>query len=672
VHNLPPVKLLISELQDGYRAGRFSPVDVAESVLANIARAPDRRAWITLLSRERVLEYAKALVGRDPASLPLYGVPFAIKDNIDLESVPTTAGCPDYAYTPSKSAFVVSRLIDAGAIPIGKTNLDQFATGLVGTRSPYGACGNSFDPGYISGGSSSGSAVAVAMGLVSFSLGTDTAGSGRVPAAFNNIVGLKATCGALSTRGVVPACRSLDCVSIFALTADDAARVYGIAAVFDGEDSYSRVMESRVTFARAAVAGAAVLAAPVASAVSGTTASVASTIGAGTASTFVATGRPAGTGFRFGIPRASHLEFFGDTEYARLFAGAISRLESLGGRCVEIDFEPFLATARLLYEGPWVAERYCAVGDFLERQPDSVYPVTREIISGGRDATAADAFRAQYRLMELRRATERAWAEMDVLVTPTAGTIYRIDAVEADPIRLNANLGYYTNFVNLLDLAAVAVPAGFRADGMPFGATLIGRAGADAELLALSDSLHRAATITLGAFGGAFPANATVALPYEPAHPEMFATVASSVAAGASGMDTAHKDRISVAVCGAHMEGLPLNQQLTSRDGVLVSRTRTAAKYKFYALPGGPPHRPGLVRVSSDGAAIEVEVWSVPAALFGSFVAGIPAPLCIGRVELESGEQVAGFICESHATTTATDITALGSWRRYLQTAQPS
>jgi allophanate hydrolase len=631
VHNLPPATLLISELLDGYRAGRFSPVDVAESVLANIARAPDRRAWITLLSRERVLEYAKALVGRDPASLPLYGVPFAIKDNIDLEGVPTTAGCPDYAYTPSKSAFVVSRLIEAGAIPIGKTNLDQFATGLVGTRSPYGACGNSFDPDYISGGSSSGSAVAVAMGLVSFSLGTDTAGSGRVPAAFNNIVGLKATCGALSTRGVVPACRSLDCVSIFALTAADAARVYGVAAVFDGEDSYSRVMESRVTFAGAA-----------------------------------------GIGFRFGVPRASQLDFFGDTEYARLFADAISRLESLGGRRVEIDFEPFLATARLLYEGPWVAERYCAVSEFLERQPGSVYPVTRQIISGGRDATAADAFRAQYRLMELRRAAERAWAEMDVLVTPTAGTIYRIDAVEADPIRLNANLGYYTNFVNLLDLAAVAVPAGFRADGLPFGVTLIGRAGADAQLLALSDRLHRAADVPLGAFGGAIPANATGTLPYEPAHPKIRATAASSVAAGASGTDTPHKDRICVAVCGAHMEGLPLNQQLTSRDGVLISRTRTAAKYKFYALPGGPPHRPGLVRVYSDGAAIEVEVWSVPATLFGSFVAGIPAPLCIGRVELESGEQVAGFICESHATTTATDITDLGSWRRYLQTAQPS
>jgi allophanate hydrolase len=673
-----PATLLITELLDGYRAGRFSPVDVAEAVLANIAKAPDRRAWITLLSPEHVLEYAKALAGRDPASLPLYGVPFAIKDNIDLEGVPTTAGCPDYAYTPSKSAFVVNRLIEAGAIPIGKTNLDQFATGLVGTRSPYGACGNGFDPDYVSGGSSSGSAVAVAMGLVSFSLGTDTAGSGRVPAAFNNIVGLKATCGALSTRGVVPACRSLDCVSIFALTADDAARVYGVAAAFDGEDSYSRVMESRVAFAGAAVAGATVLAVPVASvassavagAASATSAGVASTGGPGAAFTGVTTGGPAASSFRFGVPRTSQLEFFGDADYGRLFAAAIGRLESLGGQRIEIDFEPFLATARLLYEGPWVAERYCAVGDFLERQPDSVYPVTRQIISSGRNATAADAFRAQYRLMELRRAAEQAWFEMDVLVTPTAGTIYRIDAVEADPIRLNSNLGYYTNFVNLLDLAAVAVPAGFRHDGLPFGITLVGRAGADAQLLALSDRLHRDAAIPLGALAYTVPANATATFPHEPARPNVLATTASSVAKSASGTDTAHKNWISVAVCGAHMEGLPLNQQLTSRDGVLISRTRTAAKYKFYALPGGPPHRPGLVRVSSDGASIEVEVWSVPASLFGTFVAGIPAPLCIGKVELESGEQVAGFLCESSATTTATDITALGSWRRHLEVVQ--
>jgi allophanate hydrolase len=609
-----PNTLLISSLLDGYRARHFSPADVVERVLADIAQAPDRRAWITILPRERVLGYATALAARDPDSLPLYGVPFAIKDNIDLEGVPTTAGCPDYAYIASRSAFVVAKLIEAGAIPVGKTNLDQFATGLVGTRSPYGAGRNGFDPEYISGGSSSGSAVAVAMGLVSFSLGTDTAGSGRVPAAFNNIVGLKATCGALSTSGVVPACRSLDCVSIFALTAGDAARVYDVAAVFDPEDSYAREMALQGALAFDAVA--------------------------------------AGCAFRFGIPRTSQLEFFGDAEYARLFSEAVARLESLGGRRVEIDFEPFLATARLLYEGPWVAERYCAVGDFLEHQPNSLHPVTRQIISGGRNATAADAFRAQYRLMELRRAAERAWTSMDVLVTPTAGTIYRIDAVESEPIRLNSNLGYYTNFVNLLDLAAVAVPAGFRGDGLPFGVTLVGRAGTDARLLALADRLHRAADVPLGALSVAIPPSTT---------PGAAATPGTPAAAPST-----HEDRISVAVCGAHMEGLPLNQQLTSRNATLVSRTRTAPKYKFYALPGGPPYRPGLVRVASDGACIEVEVWSVPASHFGSFVAGIPTPLGIGRVELESGEQVPGFLCESYATAAATDITALGSWRRYL------
>jgi allophanate hydrolase len=631
-----PNTLLIGSLLDGYRARHFSPVDVAERVLADIARAPDRRAWITILPRERLLEYASALAARDPESLPLYGVPFAIKDNIDLEGVPTTAGCPDYAYTPSRSAFVVAKLIEAGAIPVGKTNLDQFATGLVGTRSPYGAGRNSFDPAYISGGSSSGSAVVVATGLVSFSLGTDTAGSGRVPAAFNNIVGLKATCGALSTSGVVPACRSLDCVSIFALTAGDAGRVYDVAAAFDPEDSYARVMDAP--------------AAPIASVTfaDGDAAETSSERAAGKVVSgpggSITSPAPSSSAFRFGVPRASQLEFFGDAEYARLFSEAVARLESLGGRRIEIDFEPFLATARLLYEGPWVAERYCAVGDFLDHQPNSLHPVTRQIISGGRNATAADAFRAQYRLMELRRAAERAWISMDVLVTPTAGTIYRIDAVESEPIRLNSNLGYYTNFVNLLDLAAVAVPAGFRGDGLPFGVTLVGRAGTDARLLALADRLHRAAEIPLGALSVAIP-------PLPPS---------GTAAPGTP------EDRISVAVCGAHMEGLPLNQQLTSRNAILVSRTRTAPKYKFYALPGGPPHRPGLVRVASEGATIEVEVWSVPASRFGSFVSSIPSPLGIGRVELESGEQVAGFLCESYATAGATDITALGSWRRHL------
>src|SRR5882757_3482398 len=449
--------MLISDLLADYRAGRRSPVQAMESVLEAIARAPERNVWITLLPHERVLAMAQALASRSPEVLPLYGIPFALKDNIDLAGIPTTAGCPEYAYTPSESAFVVQKLIDAGAIPVGKTNLDQFATGLVGTRSPYGACHNSFDPTYISGGSSSGSAVTVASGLVSFALGTDTAGSGRVPAAFNNLIGLKPTLGTLSCRGVVPACRSLDSVSIFALTAADAQRVYAAARGFDPGDAYS------IPTSQLARAGKLEL-----------------------------------EGLRVGLPRPTQLSFFGDTQYARLFEETVDRLEALGAKPVEIDFEPFLATARLLYEGPWVAERYCAVGDFLEQHPQSVYPVTLEIIRAGKNPTAAEAFRAQYRLMDLRRATEEAWSSVDVLVTPTAGTIYRIDAVNADPIRLNLNLGYYTNFVNLLDLAAVAVPAGFRADGIPFGVSLVGRAGSDHQLLGLADSAQRARVARIG------------------------------------------------------------------------------------------------------------------------------------------------------------------------------
>jgi allophanate hydrolase len=594
--------MLICNLLADYRAGRISPVQVMESVLDAVARAPERNAWITVLPRERVLAMAQALVSRSPESLPLYGIPFAIKDNIDLAGVPTTAGCPEYAYTPSESAFAVQRLIDAGAIPVGKTNLDQFATGLVGTRSPHGACHNSFDPAYISGGSSSGSAVAVATGLVSFALGTDTAGSGRVPAAFNNLIGLKPTLGALSCRGVVPACRSLDSVSIFALTADDARRVYEIARGFDPADSYSTAS----TGARRAACNLDL------------------------------------EGLRMGLPRPSQLSFFGDAEYSRLFAETVSQLEALGAQPVEIDFEPFLAAARLLYEGPWVAERYCAVGDFLERHPEAVYPVTRQIISGGKHPTAADAFRAQYRLMELRRATDVAWSKVDVLVTPTAGTIYRIDAVTADPVRLNSNLGYYTNFVNLLNLAAVAVPAGFRSDGIPFGVSIVGRAGSDCELLELAMRVQRARVQRIGALDAPLPPPRESGLPAD--------------------------DGISVAVCGAHMTGLPLNHQLTSRGARFLCRTRTNPVYALYALPGGPPYRPGMIRVAHGGAAIEVEVWSVPAAEFGSFVNGIPAPLTIGKVELQDGSRVSGFVCEAYAAEGARDITSLGGWRGYLET----
>ena len=594
--------MLICNLLADYQAGRTSPVEVMESVLEAIATAPERNAWITLLPRERVLAMAQALVSRRPESLPLYGIPFAIKDNIDLAGIPTSAGCPEYAYTPSESAFVVRRLIDAGAIPVGKTNLDQFATGLVGTRSPHGACQNSFDPVYISGGSSSGSAVAVATGLVSFALGTDTAGSGRVPAAFNNLIGLKPTLGALSCRGVVPACRSLDAVSIFALTADDARRVYAVARGFDPADPYSRAQADEQRGARNL------------------------------------------EGLLLGLPGPSQLSFFGDADYSRLFAETVGQLQAFGAQPVEIDFEPFLAAARLLYEGPWVAERYCAVGDFLEQHPEAVYPVTRQIISGGKHPTAADAFRSQYRLMELRRATEQTWSGVDVLVTPTAGTIYRIDAVNADPVRLNSNLGYYTNFVNLLDLAAVAVPAGFRNDGIPFGVSIVGRAGSDYELLELAGRVQRARVERIGALDAPLPPLRQSAPPAE--------------------------DDISVAVCGAHMRGLPLNHQLTGRGARFLRRTRTNPVYTLYALPGGPPHRPGLIRVAHGGAAIEVEVWAVPAAEFGSFVNAVPAPLTIGKVELQDGSRVSGFVCEAYAAEGARDITSLGGWRGYLETVK--
>ena len=579
--------MLIRELLADYRARRRTPAEVMEQVLTRIAGAPERHAWISLVPRDRVLALARDLAGKSPDSLPLYGVPFAIKDNIDLAGIPTTAGCPEYAYTPSQSAFVVQKLIDAGAIPVGKTNLDQFATGLVGTRSPHGACQNSFDPSYISGGSSSGSAVVVASGLVSFSLGTDTAGSGRVPAAFNNLVGLKPTCGALSSSGVVPACRSLDSISIFCLAAEDAERVFAVARGFDARDPYSNARASDTTGPIDVV--------------------------------------------RVGVPRVSQLNFFGDGEYSRLFDETVKTVTALGARVVEVDFEPFIASARLLYEGPWVAERYCAVGEFMEKHPEAVYPVTRQIISGGKTPTAIEAFRAQYRLRELRRATEAAWANMDVLMTPTAGTIYRIDQVNADPVRLNSNLGYYTNFVNLLDLAAVAVPAGFRNDGIPFGVTLVGPAGSDVGLLNLAAGVQRARVDRLGA------------LPAE---------------------------QILVAMCGAHMEGLPLNYQLTSRGATLVRRTRTAPLYTLHALPGGPPFKPGMIRVSQGGASIEVEIWSVPAALFGSFVNGIGPPISIGKVELQDGSRVSGFVCEPYGVEGARDITSFGGWRAYLETVR--
>jgi len=578
------------------RDGSLRPTDVVAGVLARIAARGDDKVWIHLLSPTELAERAAELERRGPTGLPLYGIPFAIKDNIDLAGHPTTAACPAYAYVASETAFVVQALLDAGAILVGKTNLDQFATGLVGTRSPYGVCANTFNPHYVPGGSSSGSAIAVAAGLVSFALGTDTAGSGRVPAAFNNLVGLKPTRGLLSARGVVPACRSLDCVSIFALSCADAAEVLGVAARFDAGDAYARRAH--------AVRGATSLA-----------------------------------NCRVGVPRAAQLEFFGNRDAERLFKAAVAQVEKLGAHVAEVDFEPFLETARLLYEGPWVAERYVAIKEFIEREPDALFPVTREIIAGGAKPSAAECFAAQYRLQELIRAAEPAWEQMDLLLTPTTGTIYSIADVDADPIGLNTNLGAYTNYMNLMDLSAIAVPAGLQDNGLPFGVTLVAPAFRDAALCALGDSVQRALMKTMGATGHTLPERRPIA-------PNPNASV-------------------RIAVCGAHMSGLALNHQLTALGAHLVRTCRSAAHYRLYALTGLTSPRPGMVRVEQ-GQAIELEVWEMPMESFGGFVAGIPAPLGIGTVELEDGDQVHGFVCEAYATRTAQDISHLGGWRAFV------
>ena len=593
----------IAALQHAYRSGALQVTDLVEELLQRLQALDHAPIFISRVGAEQLRARAQQLSQVDPHSLPLYGIPFAIKDNINLAGLPTTAACPEFSHEPDESAAVVQRLLAAGAIAIGKTNLDQFATGLVGVRSPYGIPTNSFDAEYISGGSSSGSALAVARGLCSFALGTDTAGSGRIPAAFNNLVGYKPSCGAISNRGVVPACRSLDSVSIFALTAADAATVSEIAIAYDSQDPWSRPLPANE------LAGWSQL-----------------------------------PSFRFGVPRPEDLDFAGNADYALQFAATVQRLQSLGGVAVSLDITPLLEAARLLYEGPWIAERYLAVAALISNTPEALLPVTRQIIGAGINPTAADAFSAQYRLQALKRKAAALWPGVEVLLLPTAPTHYRIDEVLADPLRTNSLLGRYTNFVNLLDMAAVSVPCGFTSAGLPFGASLIGPAGSDNDLLALCSRLHRASVQRLGA----------TSTPVPPVDDHDW---------------TAASAHIDVAVCGAHLSGLPLNHQLTSRKASLRSSTRTAAAYRLYALPGGPPYRPGMVRTASDGVAIDVEVWSVPEAQFGSFVAGIPAPLGMGKVLLQDGSQVCGFVCEQWAVADAQDISHYGSWRRYLTDA---
>jgi allophanate hydrolase len=592
--------MTIPAIHQAYRQGSLTPDQLVDHILSRCDEYSDHAIWIRQLSKQEIQPYLDRLSTSSVNELPLYGIPFAIKDNIDLAGIPTTAACVEFSYKPTEHAHVVAQLINAGAIPIGKTNLDQFATGLVGVRSPesWGPCKNSINPDYISGGSSAGSAVAVALGLVTFSLGTDTAGSGRVPAAFNNIVGLKPSKGLLSTQGVVPACRSLDCVSIFSLTTDDANSVFDIAADFDCTDIYARP---------------------------------------NTDTNKANYGQLTQSSFRFATPKAEQLNFFGNEEVKQGFEQTIRTLETMGGIHETIDFEPFLTAARLLYEGPWVAERRVATSD-VQRQ--HMLPVIQNILASQQDATADDLFKAQYKLQACYQQVQPSLIDYDFILTPTAGTIYTREEVLADPIQLNSNLGYYTNFMNLLDCSAIAMPAGFLSNGLPFGVTLFSRAFSDTRLMSFGNALQQELKLHLGASYHALPTSSTDI-------------------AGVT-------DRVEVVVCGAHLLGLTLNWQLLARGGKLVKKAKTSANYRFYALAGGPPYRPGLVRDEVNGASIEVEVWSLPTATFGSFVANIAAPLGMGKVELEDSCWYTGFICESYALESAIDITHKGGWRAHI------
>lgn len=532
---------------------------------------------------------------------PLAGLTFAAKDNIDVAGLHTTAACAAFAYAPPAHATVVQKLLDAGASLLGKTNLDQFACGLNGTRSPWGPVPNAFNSLYISGGSSSGSAYVVATGQADFALGTDTAGSGRVPAGLNNIVGLKPSKGLISARGVLPAAQSVDCVSIFARSVGLAAQVLEVARGYDPEDPYSRELK---------------LAA-----------------------------HPFPSGFRFGVP--DRLEFFGDELAEQAFAEARAKLRTLGGEEVLIDFEPFAQVAALLYESALVAERYAAIRSFFDAHEEDVMEPVRSIIAQGRRYVAADVYEAQTRLRALSQRAQAAWKQMDLLCVPTAPTHPSIAGMQADPVVLNRQLGIYTNFVNLLDYAALSVPSSIRPDGLPFGITLIGPCASDWQLAELGQRYHHATGLMQGATGEPLPAPRPI---------PGIVPVSSTTAA------------VRVAVVGAHLSGMPLNGQLTQRGAQLLARTQTAPLYRLFALPGTVPPKPGLLRVNEkQGACIAVEVWEMPVEHYGSFVALVPAPLSIGTLELEDGSSVHGFLCEACALEGAEDITAHGGWRNYIE-----
>ena len=590
----------VAAIVAAHRAGTVSPAQTVARSYLRIRDTNDPAIFISLRSEKEAIAEAESLKAKDARDLPLFGVPVAVKDNIDVLGMPTTAACPAFSYQPSHDATAVARLRAAGAIIIGKTNLDQFATGLVGVRSPYGIPNNPIRDDLIPGGSSSGSAVAVAAGLVPLSLGTDTAGSGRVPAMLNNVVGLKPSLGMVSTAGVVPACRTLDCVSVFSLTVDDAVTALAAMAGPDPADPFSR-------------------------------------------------DRPLGeiaplpAKLRLGVPRGGQLIFFGDKAAEAAYGDAIRRWAALGAEFVEFDMEPFYETARLLYEGPWVAERYLVIRNLLASSPDSIHPVTREIIAPGSRLTSTETFSALYRLQGLRKIAERVFVNIDAIVLPTAPTVYTTRQVLANPIELNSRLGTYTNFVNLLDLCALSLPASMRPDDTPFGITLLAPAGRDALLASIGRVFHADTKLPVGARG--VPQPQLSPLP---------------VAIGGD---------LAIAVVGAHMSGMALNGELRALGGRLIESAVTAADYRLYALPTTPP-KPGMLRVEAGkGSAIELEVWALSASAFGQFVAAIPPPLSIGTIRLADGRNVKGFLVEAAGLDGARDISRFGGWRTYMAEA---
>jgi len=574
-------------IAEAVSAGATSAVAVMEATLARIAAydAVQPQVWISRASADDLLSQARTVDARVAAGehLPLAGVPFAAKDNIDVAGFETTAACPAFAYAPEGNATVIERLTAAGAICVGKTNLDQFATGLVGTRSPYGIPRNASNLAYVSGGSSSGSAVAVAAGLVPIALGTDTAGSGRVPAAFNHLIGFKPTKGRWSTAGLVPACRSIDCITVFADDTTDARLVDQVLAGFDPADPWSKPLADRNLAAKV-----------------------------------------------IGVPRREQRLWFGDLESEYLYDKALEKLAELA-TVVEIDMAPLQEAALLLYNGPWVAERTAAMATLLRDNPDAVDPTVRTVVEAGWDKSAVGLWNGIYRMAELKRHADDLLEQVDMLVFPTTGTTYRVNELLAAPVALNSNLGAYTNFVNLLDMAAVAAPAGHRANGTGFGLTFIGPADSDRALLTAADAWA-----------------ATADLPSPPP------------------LDLEGKmQTVKIAVVGAHLEGMPLHWQLTSRNATFVGAFETAPSYRLYAIADSVPPKPALV-FSEDGASIKLEVYELGVAEFGSFVVDVPPPLAIGTVTLADGSSVKGFVSEPRALTGAEDITHLGGWRAYI------